>query len=85
MEKNNCNKCLHFYVTYKRDFPYGCRAFGMISKNYPYSDIHQGEFNKSFDNKIRYPKALRQKMLSFITNELISKGADPTIIYHCME
>ena len=39
MEKNNCNKCLHFYVTYKKDFPYGCRAFGMISKNHPYSEI----------------------------------------------
>ncbi len=39
MEQNNCNKCIHFYITYKRNFPYGCKAFGMISKNYPYSEI----------------------------------------------
>ena len=39
MNQNNCNKCEHFYVTYKKNFPYGCRAFGMISKNYPYSEI----------------------------------------------
>ena len=30
---------MHFYVTYKKSFPYGCKAFGIISKNNPYSEI----------------------------------------------
>ena len=39
MSKNNCHNCSQFYITYKSKFPYGCRAFGMISKNIPYSEI----------------------------------------------
>ena len=39
MNQNNCNNCAHFYVTYKRNFPYGCKAFGVISKNNPYLEI----------------------------------------------
>ncbi len=30
---------MHFYVTYKKNFPYGCKAFGVISKNNPYLEI----------------------------------------------
>ena len=39
MKQNNCSNCVHFYVTYKNRFPYGCRAFGIISKNNPYLEI----------------------------------------------
>ena len=39
MNQNNCNNCAHFYVTYKKNFPYGCKAFGVISKNNPYLEI----------------------------------------------
>ena len=39
MNQNNCNNCTHFYVTYKKNFPYGCKAFGVISKNIPYLEI----------------------------------------------
>ena len=39
MTQNNCNNCSHFYVTYKNNFPYGCRAFGVISKRTPYLEI----------------------------------------------
>tara|TARA_B100000579_G_scaffold284629_1_gene235904 strand:+ start:37 stop:240 length:204 start_codon:yes stop_codon:yes gene_type:complete len=39
MNNTACNKCLHFYVTYKQRFPYGCRAFGIISKKNPYLEV----------------------------------------------
>ena len=39
MNQNNCNNCARFYVTYKKNFPYGCKAFGVISKNNPYLEI----------------------------------------------
>jgi hypothetical protein len=31
-----CMGCSHFYVTYQPAFPYGCRAFSMLTRSYPY-------------------------------------------------
>lgn len=31
----NCMGCLHFYITHKKDRPYGCRAMGFISLQMP--------------------------------------------------
>ena len=39
MTQKSCNNCSHFYITYKNSFPYGCRAFGVISKKTPYLEI----------------------------------------------
>ena len=39
MDQKNCNNCSHFYITYKSNFPYGCHAFGVISKKTPYLEI----------------------------------------------
>ena len=42
MSKNNledCKICKHLYITYKPKFPWGCKAFGFISKKYPYSEV----------------------------------------------
>lgn len=34
-ERPNCMACRHFYVTYEPAFPYGCRALGFKSAQYP--------------------------------------------------
>ena len=60
-------------------------VYGQFLKNYPDSIINQGEFKRSFDNKIRYPKALRKKMLRFMTERFASLGVLPEKIYQCME
>ena len=39
MNNHNCNNCKNLYFTYKAKFPYGCKAFGIISKNIPYLEI----------------------------------------------
>ena len=39
MTDHICNNCQHFYITHKKNFPYGCRAFGIISKKIPYLEI----------------------------------------------
>ena len=42
MSKDNledCKICKHLYITYKPKFPWGCKAFGFISKKYPYSEV----------------------------------------------
>jgi hypothetical protein len=33
--KINCNKCKYFYITWEKEFPYGCKAMGFKSKNMP--------------------------------------------------
>ena len=58
MKQNNCSICMHFYVTYKKSFPYGCKAFGIISKNNPYSEIKKvsGTNCALFSKKIKNDK-----------------------------
>ena len=34
-----CNECQHFCITYKPKFPYGCKAFQVISKKLPYLEV----------------------------------------------
>ena len=60
-------------------------VYYQFKKNYPDSTIHQGELKRSFDNKIRYPKAMRNKILRFLKEILTSKGIEESIIYECME
>jgi hypothetical protein len=31
----NCHKCKHYYVTWDKHFPHGCRAMKFKSKQYP--------------------------------------------------
>ncbi len=31
----NCRKCFHFYITWKPQHPYGCRAMGFKGKQMP--------------------------------------------------
>ena len=30
-----CHGCEHFFITYRPNKPYGCKAYGFISKNIP--------------------------------------------------
>ncbi|MBB5324058.1 hypothetical protein HNQ34_001150 [Anoxybacillus tepidamans] len=34
-QRVNCYRCQHFYVTWDRQFPRGCRAFGFKSAALP--------------------------------------------------
>ena len=35
MPEVNCLACRHFFITYRPDHPYGCRALGFKSKELP--------------------------------------------------
>ncbi|MGE4398388.1 MAG: uracil-DNA glycosylase [Campylobacterales bacterium] len=35
MQKVNCIKCKHFFVTYEPQRPYGCKAYGFKSPQMP--------------------------------------------------
>lgn len=34
-----CKGCLHFYITYDANFPYGCRAHQFKSRRLPYIEV----------------------------------------------
>lgn len=35
----DCRKCIHFKITWERNHPYSCKAFGFKSKNLPSVDV----------------------------------------------
>ena len=61
MKQTNCNNCIHFYVTYKRSFPYGCRAFGIVSKKNPYLEIKK----VSSTNCALFSKRIKNDKINF--------------------
>tara|TARA_B100000965_G_scaffold296857_1_gene255075 strand:+ start:218 stop:448 length:231 start_codon:yes stop_codon:yes gene_type:complete len=34
-----CNGCYYFFITYKKERPWGCKKFGFISKFIPSSEV----------------------------------------------
>ena len=34
-----CNRCVYFYITYKKERPWGCKKFGFISKFIPAIEV----------------------------------------------
>ncbi len=38
-KKLTCNGCLYFYITYKKNRPWGCKKFGFISKFLPSIEV----------------------------------------------
>ena len=37
--KITCNGCVYFYITYKKERPWGCKKFGFISKFLPAREV----------------------------------------------
>ena len=37
----DCHKCIHYYVTWDRRFPHGCRAMGFKSWRYPVDEVRR--------------------------------------------
>jgi len=56
-----------------------------VEFNYPDSIIHADKMIKSFDQKIRYPRPLRMKLLTEIKDQLMKAGLSEEKIYLCME
>ena len=63
MNNPNCNKCKHFYVTYKPKLPHGCKAFRVISKKLPYLEVKNisGIDCALFSNKIKNDNVKNKK------------------------
>ena len=35
IKKIDCRKCVHFHITWEDSLPFGCRAFGIKSRQIP--------------------------------------------------
>ena len=35
----DCKKCIHFKITWEKDRPYACKAFGFKSKKIPSAEV----------------------------------------------
>jgi hypothetical protein len=40
-ESIDCKKCIHFYITWDKDYPRGCRAMGFKCKEIPSAMVYQ--------------------------------------------
>ncbi|MEK3806810.1 uracil-DNA glycosylase [Bacillus sp. FSL H8-0547] len=50
VQQINCLKCAHYYVTWDRQFPNGCRAFGFKSAARPSAEVKKS----SGENCLKY-------------------------------
>jgi hypothetical protein len=39
----DCNTCAHFFITWDKRYPYGCRAMNFMSSNSPNKDVFEVE------------------------------------------
>jgi hypothetical protein len=39
MESIDCFTCKYFYITWEKNFPYGCKALGFKSKSMPSGEV----------------------------------------------
>ncbi|MDA0762994.1 MAG: hypothetical protein O3A39_01035 [Proteobacteria bacterium] len=57
--KIRCHGCIYFYITFKKERPWGCKKFGFISKFMPSSEVYNTtgtecayRIDKNLNNKI---------------------------------
>jgi len=54
----NCNKCAHYYITWDKSFPYGCRSMGFKSRELPSLAVHKNSGIKCLQFKIKKHKSM---------------------------
>jgi hypothetical protein len=54
----DCHRCEHYYVTWERTFPHGCRAVGFKSSQLPsiVVRVNSGRECLSYQEKTKEPK-----------------------------
>ena len=61
--KLTCFQCGYFYITWEKNFPYGCKAMGFKSKKIPMKAVYENSGTEclSFSPKQRNAKPLRRQ------------------------
>jgi hypothetical protein len=57
-----CIGCKHYYITWDKKFPYGCRAMGFKSHEAPYLSVYKSSGAECllFDQKASDKKTFRE-------------------------
>ena len=57
----DCRKCRHFYITWDHKFPYGCKSFGMKTKQMPSAEVYtsSGKECLKFEKKEDPPSKIK--------------------------
>ena len=60
----DCNSCAHFFITWNKKFPFGCRAMGFMSANSPSKDVFEVEGEIAWHTKTSFHNPVRRMILS---------------------
>ncbi len=57
MDNIDCFSCKHFYITWDRNFPYGCKALGFKSRSIPSAEVYKASAREClrYDKKLNVP------------------------------
>ncbi len=63
MDNIDCFACKHFYITWDRRFPYGCRALGFKSRGMPSAEVFNASAQECLkhEKKPNHPKELKKR------------------------
>lgn len=55
-QRINCRKCKYYYVTWDGRMPYGCRVFGIKTRQMPSRVVYKssGKPCQGFEERIKY-------------------------------
>ena len=56
-DKINCRNCKHYFITWEKNMPYGCRAFGFKARQIPSLVVFQssGKFCQAYELEQKRP------------------------------
>jgi len=53
MDTIDCFTCKYFFITWKKNFPYGCKALGFKSKGMPSGEVFKASAIKCLKYEIK--------------------------------
>jgi hypothetical protein len=60
-KENSCARCAHYYITWDKEFPYGCKSYGFKTREEPRYVVKKMSDQECllFEEKKRGPKEER--------------------------
>jgi hypothetical protein len=51
--ERNCHSCKNFYITWEKDFPYGCRAMDFKSSRLPSLEVEEADRQECLAHELK--------------------------------
>jgi hypothetical protein len=62
----NCNECEHYYITWEKGFPYGCRSMGFKSRELPSVAVRKNSGIDCLQFKVKKQKKMTSRVYAKI-------------------